>query len=42
MFENYVGISHQLKIRNRSIVNVDINLDQVVAEDNIRLRDRGL
>ena len=28
------------EIRNRSIVNVDINLEQVVADDNIRLRDR--
>ena len=27
------------EIRNRSIVNVDINLEQVVADDNIRLRD---
>ena len=28
------------EIRNRFIVNVDINLEQVVADDNIRLRDR--
>ena len=28
------------EIRNRSIIHVDINLDQVVADDNIRLHDR--
>ena len=27
------------EIRNRSTINVDINLEQVVADDNIRLRD---
>ena len=30
----------KVEIRNRSIANVDINLDQVMPEDNIRLRDR--